>query len=416
MIYKFVNTKWQNTTFFESSTKSLIFKMFIHPYFPSFVHNLRNLSNYHITATRKCSNDFLQSSRLLLVHLDDIILLHLESLGGFVVVDSSSVEEETQRCDGDSNPLGVGLLEFSHLGGLLHSEVDLVGVLSNNFELDVLSVVSSPSSLLLIHLDDVILLHLESFGGFVVVDPPSVEEESQRSDGDSHPLRVGFLELPHLGCLLHPEVDLVGVLSHHLELDVLRIIPSSSCLLLVHLDDVILFHLQSFRRLVVIDSSSIKKEAKRRDGDSNPFGVGFLEFSHLGGLFHPEMDFVGILANNLELNIFRIIASPSGLLLVHLYDVILFHLQSFRRFIIVDPPPVKKEAERCDGDSHPLGVGLLQLPHLGGLLHPEVDLIAVLSHHLELDVLSVVSSHLDLSLVSTYRLKNPEKCKVLNVL
>merc|ERR1719446_855529 len=321
MIYKFVNTKWQNTTFFESSTKSLIFKMFIHPYFPSFVHNLRNLSNYHITATRKCSNDFLQSSRLLLVHLNNIILLHLESFGGFVVVDSSSVEEETQRSDGDSNPLRVGFLEFSHLGGLLHSEVDLVAVLSHHLELDVLGIIPSSSRLLLVHLDDIVLLHLESLGGFIVVDPASVE-----------------------------------------------------------------------------------KKAKRRDGDSHPLGVGFLEFSHLGGLFHPEMDFVGILANNLELNIFRIIASPSGLLLVHLYDVILFHLQSFRRFIIVDPPPVKKEAERCDGDSHPLGVGLLQLPHLSGLLHPEVDLIAVLSHHLELDVLSVVSSHLDLSLVSTYRL------------
>ena len=34
-------------------------------------------------------------------------------------------------------------------------------------------------------------------------------------------------------------------------------------------------------------------------------------------------------------------------------------------------------------DSDPLAVGLLQLAHLGGLLHAEVDLVGVLAHHLK---------------------------------
>ena len=47
--------------------------------------------------------------------------------------------------------------------------------------------------------------------------------------------------------------------------------------------------------------------------------------------------------------------------------------------------------EAGDRDSDPLAVGLLQLAHLGGLLHTEVDLVRVLPDHLQLDVLSLVS-------------------------
>ena len=47
--------------------------------------------------------------------------------------------------------------------------------------------------------------------------------------------------------------------------------------------------------------------------------------------------------------------------------------------------------ERCDGDSNSLSVGLLQLAHLSGLLHSEVDLIAVLADNLQLDVLGIFS-------------------------
>ena len=33
-----------------------------------------------------------------------------------------------------------------------------------------------------------------------------------------NPLAVAFLQLAHLGGLLHAEVDLVGVLAHHLKM------------------------------------------------------------------------------------------------------------------------------------------------------------------------------------------------------
>ena len=54
---------------------------------------------------------------------------------------------------------------------------------------------------------------------------------------------------------------------------------------------------------------------------------------------------------------------PTGdapcLLLVHLNDVVLFHLQSLRGLIVVDPAAVKQESEGGDGDAHSLTVGLL---------------------------------------------------------
>ena len=68
-----------------------------------------------------------------------------------------------------------------------------------------------------------------------------------------------------------------------------------------------------------------------------------------------------------------------GLLLVHLDDVVLFHFQSLRGLVVVDPAAVKQEPEGGDRDADPLAVGLLQLAHLRGLLHPEVDFVAVLS-------------------------------------
>ena len=74
---------------------------------------------------------------------------------------------------------------------------------------------------------------------------------------------------------------------------------------------------------------------------------------------------------------------PTGgapcLLLVHLDDVVLFHFQSLRGLVVVDPAAVKQEPEGGDGDADPLTVGLLQLAHLRGLLHSEVDFVAVLS-------------------------------------
>merc|ERR1719342_1742804 len=62
--------------------------------------------------------NFHHSSSLLLVNLNDIILFHLESLGGLVIIDPSSIEQETEAGLWDSHPLAVRLLEFAHLCSL----------------------------------------------------------------------------------------------------------------------------------------------------------------------------------------------------------------------------------------------------------------------------------------------------------
>ena len=91
-------------------------------------------------------------------------LFHLQSFGGFIIVDPTSIKQKPNRehlqlvlfltwldflpegGDGDPDPLSIGLLQFSHLSGLLDSEVDLIAVLANNLQLDVLGVFS--------HVDD----------------------------------------------------------------------------------------------------------------------------------------------------------------------------------------------------------------------------------------------------------------------
>ena len=80
------------------------------------------------------------------------------------------------------------------------------------------------SGLLLVDLDDVVLLHLEGLGRLVVVDAAAVEEEAEGGDGDADALRVRLLQLAHLRRHLDAEVDLVGVLAHHLQLDVLGLV------------------------------------------------------------------------------------------------------------------------------------------------------------------------------------------------
>ena len=46
-------------------------------------------------------------TRLLLIDLDDVVLLHFELLRRLVIVDTTAVEEETERVDGHADPLGV---------------------------------------------------------------------------------------------------------------------------------------------------------------------------------------------------------------------------------------------------------------------------------------------------------------------
>ena len=81
----------------------------------------------------------------------------------------------------------------------------------------------SISAVIITHLDHVILFHLQGLGGLVIVDPPAIEEEPEGGDGDANSLAVRLLQLSHQRGLLHPEVDLVAVLAHHLQLDVLRV-------------------------------------------------------------------------------------------------------------------------------------------------------------------------------------------------
>ena len=43
-----------------------------------------------------------------------------------------------------------------------------------------------PSSLLLVHLDHIVLLHLQCLRSLVIVDSPTVEEETKGGDRNSH--------------------------------------------------------------------------------------------------------------------------------------------------------------------------------------------------------------------------------------
>merc|ERR1739838_1239704 len=341
----------------------------------------------------RISSEDSQSSSLFLIHLNYVILFHLESLRGLIIIDTSPVEQKPQGCNGDTNPLRVRLLEFAHLSGLLHPEVDFIGILSNHLQFDVFRIISSSPSLFLVNLNDIILFHLQGFGVFIIIDPSSIKEKSERCDWNSNPLGVGFLEFAHLGGLLHSEVNFIGVLSNNLQFDVFRVIAGTSGLFLVNLNDIVLLHLEGLGVFIIIDPSSIKEETERCDWHSNPLRIGLLKFSHLGGLLHPEVDFIGILSNDFELYVFRIIASSSSLFLVNLNDIVLFHFKGFWCLIIIDPSSIKEKTERCDGDTNPFRVGLFQFAHLSCLFNPEVDLIGILSNNLELDVFRVVSSH-----------------------
>ena len=59
-------------------------------------------------------------------------LFHLQSLGRFVVVDTPTVEEEPQTRHWDADTLGVGLFQLSHLRRHFDSEVNFVGVLTDD--------------------------------------------------------------------------------------------------------------------------------------------------------------------------------------------------------------------------------------------------------------------------------------------
>ena len=75
---------------------------------------------------------------MFLVDLDDVSVLHFQLLGCLVVVDASTIEQESQRVDGHALAVTVGFLELAQAGRILDLEMDLAVVLSDDLELDVL--------------------------------------------------------------------------------------------------------------------------------------------------------------------------------------------------------------------------------------------------------------------------------------
>lgn len=80
------------------------------------------------------------SAGLLLEHLDDVLLLHVQRQRRVAVVNAAAVEEEAQRGERHADAIAVGLLQLAEGGGLLHAKVKLVGVLADHLDLDVLLV------------------------------------------------------------------------------------------------------------------------------------------------------------------------------------------------------------------------------------------------------------------------------------
>ena len=136
-------------------------------------------------------------------------------------------------------------------------------------------------------------------------------------------------------------------------------------------------HLLLFSSVYYKSSSNIEKGSK------------FLGITDIG-IFEQLS---GLLICSGEQSAILLLVVPAGLLLVHLDHIVLLHLQCLlsklqdsapkclylRSLVVVDPAAVKQEPEGGDGDADPLAVGLLELPHLCGLLHSEVDLVTVLS-------------------------------------
>jgi len=99
--------------------------------------------NRHFTSTVLVSLQQLRldsrAARLLLVHLDRILIFHLERFRRFIIVYSATIEEKAQRTDRHANAIRVGFLELAHLRRHLDAKVNLVAVLADDFELDVLA-------------------------------------------------------------------------------------------------------------------------------------------------------------------------------------------------------------------------------------------------------------------------------------
>lgn len=82
--------------------------------------------------------------------------------------------------------------------------------------------------------------------------------------------------------------------------------PQSTRLFLVHLDYVVVDHLQLLRRLVITDALAIKQEAEGGHRHRNSLTVTFLQFPHLRGHLHLKVDLVAVLAYHLQFDVFAV--------------------------------------------------------------------------------------------------------------
>ena len=78
------------------------------------------------------------------------------------------------------------------------------------------------TTLFLVNLDHVVVLHLQELRCVRVVDTTAVKQEPQGPHLYAHSFRVGLLEFAELSGHLHAKVNLIGVLAHDLQLYILR--------------------------------------------------------------------------------------------------------------------------------------------------------------------------------------------------
>ena len=100
----------------------------------------------------------------------------------------------------------------------------------------------------------------------------------------------------------------------------------SSRLFLVNFNDIVIFHLELLRRVCVIDSSAVEQKPKWGHRNSlvketvnkllnikhvktyHSLRVGLLQFSHGSCHLDPEVDFISILAYNLQFDILSVLS------------------------------------------------------------------------------------------------------------
>ena len=51
---------------------------------------------------------------------------------------------------------------------------------------------------------------------------------------------------------------------------------------------------------------------ERGDGDADSLSIGLLQFAHLSCLLHSEVDFIAVLANNLQLDVLGVLSHVDG--------------------------------------------------------------------------------------------------------